>query len=252
VRVLGIDLAAQPEGTGVALLEVVGERPLLRAVRDRASDDLLVELVGTVDIVGVDAPLGWPVSFVAAVSAHERLEPWLGKVDRSELCFRRTDEYVRACTGRWPLSVSADKLGIVAMRCALLQERFTGEVWKGQRPPRNGAGRLVETYPAGALHVWGLPRAGYKGNQDGARAVRAVIVDHLQRLADLGDVAEAAIASDDTLDAAVCALVAWLAASGGTVTPDCDAERLAAVEGWIHLPSRRGGVGVGGAGRAAN
>jgi hypothetical protein len=63
-------------------------------------------------------------------------------------------------------------------------------------------------------------------------------VDGLKRLADLGDVAEASVANDDTLDAVVSALVAWLAASGGTVAPDSDeAERLAAVEGWIHLPS---------------
>jgi transcription elongation GreA/GreB family factor/alkylated DNA nucleotide flippase Atl1 len=63
-------------------------------------------------------------------------------------------------------------------------------------------------------------------------------VDGLKRLADLGDVAATAVANDDTLDAVVSALVAWLAASGRTVTPDSDeAERLAAVEGWIHLPS---------------
>jgi predicted nuclease with RNAse H fold len=139
VRVLGIDLAAQPERTGVVLLRVVGDRPLLQPVRDRPTDDVLVELATTVDIVGVDAPLGWPVNFVAAISAHERLEPWLGRVDRSEFCFRRTDEHVKARTGRWPLSVSADKLGIVAMRCALLQERFAAEAWGGQRPGRNGS-----------------------------------------------------------------------------------------------------------------
>jgi predicted nuclease with RNAse H fold len=237
VKVLGIDLAAQPERTGVVVLEVVADRPALLPVRDRASDDALVELAATVDFVGVDAPLGWPVNFVAAISAHERLEPWLGKVDRSELCFRRTDEHVRERTGRWPLSVSADKLGIVAMRCALLQERFAAEAWGGQRQPRNGSGRLVETYPAGALHVWGLPRDGYKGGEERARAVRTVIVDGLQALADLGELREAAIVSDDTLDAVVSALAAWMAASGRTIAPEGEeTARLAAVEGWIHLP----------------
>lgn len=237
MKVLGIDLAAQPERTGVVVLEVVADRPSLQPVRDRASDDVLVELAATVDAVGVDAPLGWPVNFVAAISAHERLKPWLGKVDRSELCFRRTDEHVKVRTGRWPLSVSADKLGIVAMRCALLQERFAAEAWGGQRQPRNGRGRLVETYPAGALHIWGLPRGGYKGTEERQQAVRAVIVDGLQGLADLGELAEASIASDDTLDAVVSALIAWMAASGRTVAPESEeAERLAAVEGWIHLP----------------
>jgi hypothetical protein len=144
---------------------------------------------------------------------------------------------VKARTGRWPLSVSADKLGVVAMRCALLQERFATEAWEGQRQPRNGRGRLVEAYPAGALHLWGLPRSGYKGNDEQPRAVRAVIVNALRKLMDPGEVEEASIGSDDTLDAVVAALVAWMAASGRTFAPDSkDAESFATVEGWIHLP----------------
>lgn len=234
---LGIDLAAQPERTGLVVLEADGDRPSLHPAPGRATDDVLVELARTVDVVGVDAPLGWPVDFVAAVSAHERLEPWLGTVDRSSLCFRCTDEHVRARTGRWPLSVSADKLGVVAMRCALLQERFAAEAWEGTRQPRNGGGRLVETYPAGALHLWGLPRNGYKGNEERPRAVRAVIVNALREFVDLGKLEQASIVSDDTLDAVVCALVAWMAASGRTFAPeDEDVQNLAAVEGWIHLP----------------
>ena len=101
---LGVDLAAQPERNGVVMLETAGDRPSLHPVCDRATDDVLVELARTVDVVGIDAPLGWPVEFVAAVSAHERLEPWLGTVDRSGLCFRLTDAYVRARTGRGRLS----------------------------------------------------------------------------------------------------------------------------------------------------
>ena len=237
MRVLGIDLAAQPERTGIAVLEVLGGRPCVVPVRDRACDDTLVKLAATADVVGIDAPLGWPVNFVAAISAHERLKPWLGKVDRSELCFRRTDEHVKERTGRWPLSVSTDKLGIVAMRCALLQERFAAEVWEGQRQPRDGSGRLVETYPAGALRVWGLPRTGYKGKDEGPRSVRAAIVEGLHGFVDLGELREQSIASDDTLDAVVSALIAWMAASGRTVAPDSEEDgRLAAVEGWIHLP----------------
>lgn len=238
VRVLGIDLAAQPERTGVALLEAADDTcASLLPVHDLPSDNVLVELAATVAVVGVDAPLGWPVNFVAAVSAHERLEPWLGKVDRAELCFRETDRHVKTQTGRWPLSVSTDKLGVVAMRCALLQERFAAEAWGGHRQPRDGTGRLVETYPAGALGVWGLPRTGYKRHTEEARAVRAAIVAGLQRFAQLGDLAEASIADDNTLDAVISALVAWMAATGRTIRPDNDeVDQLASVEGWIHLP----------------
>jgi hypothetical protein len=158
MNVLGIDLAAQPVDTGVVMLEVPPTGlPTVTTIGGKYSDDVLVRLVADVDYVGVDAPLGWPVTFVSAVSAHDRLDTWLGKVDRSELCFRRTDHRVRSLTGRWPLSVSADKLGVVAMRCAFLQERFAREAWGGLRQPRDGSGRLVETYPAATLQLLGLP-----------------------------------------------------------------------------------------------
>jgi hypothetical protein len=64
-----------------------------------------------------------------------------------------------------------------------------------------------------------------------------VIVNGLWELVDLGELEEASIASDDTLEAVVSAVVPWMAASGRTVAPDSEAdESLAAVEGWIHLP----------------
>ena len=50
------------------------------------------------------------------------------------------------------------------------------------------------------------------------------------------------MASDDALDAVLCALIARAAALGLTVPPpDQDRERARA-EGWIHLP-RRGSLG---------
>lgn len=88
-------------------------------------------------------------------------------MDRTELSYRRTDCVVKARTGSWPLSVSADKLGIVAMRCAVLQERFAIEAWSGERQPRDGSGRLIESYPAAMLKILGLPFRSYKGDSPG-------------------------------------------------------------------------------------
>ena len=80
-------------------------------------DDTLVDAVRTVDLVGVDSPLGWPVAFVDAVEAHDSLRSWPGGVDRSTLTHRDTDRAIREHGIRAALSVSADKLGSVAMRC---------------------------------------------------------------------------------------------------------------------------------------
>jgi predicted nuclease with RNAse H fold len=237
MKVLGIDLAAQAGNTGAVMLDIrAGDRPQVMQIRERLNDDVLVRLAGKADLVGIDAPLGWPVSFVAAVSAHERREPWLGEVDRTELCFRRTDHAVRDRTGSWPLSVSADKLGIVAMRCALLQERFAREVWAGERQPRHGSGRLVETYPAATLQVLGLPFRSYKGDGEGRAELRRKIVEGLAPLVDIDDVRAACLADDNVLDAVVAAYVTWLDHERLTVCPSGEDHRFALVEGWIHLP----------------
>jgi hypothetical protein len=240
MRVLGVDLGAQAERTGVAILEAEpGQLPKARLVPGKATDDFLIARALEVDIIGIDAPLGWPVDFVAAISAHERLEPWLGMVDRSELCYRATDHQVRMVTNKWPLSVSADKLGIVAMRCALLQERMTAEVWQGERQPRDGTGCLVEVYPASALRVWGLQSEGYKGAGTEKTAVRVAIVQGLREVLDLDQVTDQCIASDDSLDAVISALVALRSKQRRTILPSTEENtRLAKVEGWIHMPVR--------------
>ena len=162
MRILGIDLAAQPRNTGVVVLDP-GESGRWRAdlPPEVATDEHLVELGGHVDLIGVDAPLGWPIAFVQAVRAHEDREPWPGTKDRRSLTHRHTDNVVRDHGRGQPMSASADLLGHVAMRCALLQ-RDWAERWGGAAP-RDGSGRLVEVYPAAALRAWHLPERGYKG-----------------------------------------------------------------------------------------
>ncbi len=243
MRVLGIDLAAQPASTGVVSIEPVGTDRWRAAVAlVEADDDALVDLAPGFDIVGVDAPLGWPEPFVEAVSAHLRHDPWPGSADRRPLTHRRTDDVVVEMGWGRPMSASADRLGSVAMRAALLQREWAVQ-W-GAPAPRDGTGRLAEVYPAAALRVWDVPAKGYKasGSRAGAaREVRSGIVAELSRRCgdwlDLEQVSAEAVASDHVLDALLCALVGVAVHTGSTLAPRTDDERRAALgEGWIHVP----------------
>lgn len=242
IRAVGIDLAAQASNTGVCLvLPAADFRWTVTELHGRGDDNGLVDVARIVDVVGVDAPLGWPMAFVAAVSAHSELSAWPGTVDRSRLTHRETDRRVKELCGVSALSVSADKIGVVAMRCALLQRRWADEVW-GRTEPRDGSGALVETYPAAALRRWGIDTKGYKGGA-GDKAIagckaRTSIIQQLAEATkswlDLDAIAVRCVESDHVLDAVTSALVAIATKSGQTEAPiDRDA---ALVEGWIRLP----------------
>ena len=245
IRVLGIDLAAQPDKTGAVFIEPSrAGRWKARELDGPATDDRLVDAVRSVDVVGVDAPLGWPTAFVAALAAHASMRAWPGEVDRSALTHRETDRRVRELTGQSPLSVSADKLGVTAMRCALLQRRWAAEIWR--RPaPRDGSGPLVEAYPAAALRAWGIDIIGYKGSSGdkahSGRRARSTIVAAVGaatgRWLDLAVIEDRCEASDHVLDGLVSALVAIACRSSMTETPI--GHNVALTEGWIHIPTNR-------------
>lgn len=237
--VVGIDLAAQPARTGVVVLERVRGGGWCAAPVADGSDEELARLASVSDLVGVDAPLGWPAEFVEAVGAHQRFDEWPGGADRSVLTHRETDRVVAANGWGRPLSASADKLGHVAMRCALLQREWARE-W-GRPAPRDGSGRVVEVYPAAALRSWDIESAGYKGKGDSAgqarRRVLAQIRDATASWLNLDSVAEACCNSHDVLDALVSSLVALSAGCGLTLLPEGEKQRvLARIEGWIHVP----------------
>ena len=223
---MGIDLAAAPANTAVAVVDwtTLVVEPALVGV----SDGGLVEAVLRADRVGIDCPIGWPVEFVRAVSAHERREPWPGRdePDRADytrrLRFRRTDLEVQQRTGRWPLSVSTDRLGVTATRCAWLLDR--AETLLGEPVDRTGAGRFAEVYPALSRRVWGLSAT---RDLDEVRA-------RLPRLSfvDTADYAR----NEHAFDALIAALVSRAVALGLTHAPKPDDADLAAVEGWIRLP----------------
>lgn len=225
------------------MVEPVGDYRWRAAELDGpVNDDRLVLAAQHADVIGVDSPLGWPAAFVNAVAGHYAFQPWSGPSERATLTHRDTDRAVRALGMGTPLSVSADKLGSVAMRCALLQQRWGEEVWT-QPAPRDGSGPLLETYPAAAFKAWRIPCDGYKKRSDpaGSESVREQVVDAIESAVrewlDLELVRTRCVASDHVLDALVCALVAIAAKVGATYLPSNDQCQAALIEGWIHVPS---------------
>jgi predicted RNase H-like nuclease len=197
MRSLGIDLAAEPPNTAACEITWTAQRAHARLYADRLDDGRLLTLIETADKVGIDCPFGWPLPGRGQ----------LGSSHRQSLRYRLTDKVVHQQVGIWPLSVSTDRIGVTAMRCAALLDALAAA---GHPVDRAGGGRVVEVYPAAALKHWGLPHQGYK-KQEGA-IVRAQALDRLRAKLPMlildGDALDRCQRSDDAFDALICALVA--------------------------------------------
>ena len=105
----------------------------------------------------------------------------------------------------------------------------------GRPARRNGYDRIIEVYPAAALHEWRYLSDHYKGTR--GAAARARIVQKLgAAIPGLDAVTEECAASDHLLDAVVAALVArayQIRRSTGRTPAQAT---LAPAEGWIWLP----------------
>ena len=238
MRTIGVDLAAGVPGT--ALAEIVWSAGGARLARLEVGvdDAAIVASVGGDGWLGLDCPLGWPDAFVDFVQAHHGgTEPDLGEVDggaewRRGLVYRRTDIVVRERIGRWPLSVSTDRLGVTALRGAGLLRRLSAS---GFPVDRAGEGRLFEVYPGGALRIWGFDTTKYR--VDATR--RATLLATLQLRApwfDIGGFGAVAVASADAFDAVIAAFATRAAATGRSGRPGAADLEVARREGWVALP----------------
>lgn len=232
-RTLGIDLASAAARTGVALVEWSGEGGRLLRLDQPASDDRITELAAGCEVIAIDAPLGWPVAFTDALIAHRDGRPW-PTTDPRELRLRRTDRLLGE-QHIWPLSVSTDRIGIVAFRAARLLPRLG----KGSAPARDGSDGVIEVYPAAALKTWAQGHRGYKlaliDHADRRRRITAWLETTFTLGIGEAD-AQSLIASSDLLDALICAVLAHEYLAGRTeAVPEAD-RASAAEEGWIHLP----------------
>lgn len=230
--VLGIDCAAQPENTGLALAEVGDEVRVLQVHAGRRREDIgdvaarLIEGRAPL-LVAIDAPLGWPAPLGPALATH-RAGDLLAPAP-NELFRRATDDCVAARIGKRPLDVGGDRIARAAHAAlrilAGLRERSGLDL---RVVTRRGEGQVLEVYPAATLHVRGIRSTGYKG--PGASAERMEI------LAGLGldlpaEAHEGALASDHLLDAILCCVAARDYLQGPVLEPED--ESRAAVEGWI-------------------
>ncbi|MCX5045244.1 DUF429 domain-containing protein [Aldersonia sp. NBC_00410] len=227
---IGVDLAAEPARTALAVLEWRPNGALVTNVRLGVSDAAITDAAKGAGRIGIDSPFGWPDAFVEFVAAHHEGHPPTVELQTREqrrpLTKRRTDLVVAQRTGIMPLSVSADLIAHVALRCAGLLARLD--------VVDRVDGRAVEVYPAAALKVWRLPFRG-KSTTTGLTAM----IDGLRAAApwlDLGAFREQVSTQHDAFDAVVAALLARAVAIGATYLPD-EAERAVAVrEGWVHVP----------------
>ncbi|MBX9471084.1 DUF429 domain-containing protein [Microcella sp.] len=262
-RVAGVDLAAEAAGTALAVLSASGGALALESLQLGVDDETIVRATREVELIGIDCALGWPRDFVDFVSRHSGAVETAAAVGgvqpagptaalagandpaalpatgdlawRRRLAYRETDRVVTERTGARPLSVATDRLGMTALRCAVLLQRLAAD---GRVANRSGAhpSAVVEVYPAMALRVWGLTAAGYKQSTDARRALIADLEQSAPWL-ELGEHRTRMTTSADALDAVLAALVALAHVRGASIPPDPHQRALAEVEGWIAIPT---------------
>lgn len=232
----GVDLASQNPKTAVCLLTWAEGRASVDQLTLGANDEAILELIAASDKVGLDVPLGWPIAFAQAVGAAID-GPWPATyrhADNSAYRLRRTDLWLwRALKSSPPLSVSADRIALPAMRAAALLSR------QDSIAPRDGSGSVVEVYPAAALRRWGFASRRYKGGEN-LVARTTLVADFLRETRDwlaLSSTHEQlCVASDDAFDALICALVARAAATQRVEAIPPEDRASALREGWIAVP----------------
>jgi predicted nuclease with RNAse H fold len=234
MRTLGIDLASQPANTAGCLIRWDTSQARVEHLEIGLDDGTVAHLAEGCVKVGNDAPFGWPEPFVGFLQAHATnaldAATWTSaRLDAFR--FRRTDVVVQETTGLWPLSVSSDRIAITAMRCAGLLAMLDAS-------NRSGGGQVVEVYPAAALKRWGFDSRGYKGSRN--LTVLARLIDKLQCrcswLVLTEEQTSLCTRSDHAFDALVSALVARAAMRNLTLPIPPELHRLAAIEGWVHIP----------------
>ena len=237
MRTLGIDLATEPKETAACWITWRDGTGLVDELIKRSlTDDVVVELCTEADRVAIDSPFGWPDAFVEAIVGWQNDCDWPGP-QREPLRLRETDREVHR-GGQNPLSVSSDKIGATAMRCAHILHQFS-RLARGTQVDRVN-GHIIEAYPAAALRAWQFDCTRYKGKKRENVLRRHALVAQLASVnwIQLPDsVRLDCELSDHCLDALVCALVARAVAVGLTAHPAPAQAGAATREGWIHVPN---------------
>ena len=238
-RYAGVDLAADPARTGIAVIREEPGRVVVERVDLGATDDDVLAVVRDAHRAGIDVPFGWPSPFVdyicAQATGQVTAPPSTDPAWRRSMAQRTTDLHVRSRTGLIPLSVSTDRIAYPALRWAALESRLLDA---GLDVPRDGSGRACEVYPAAALARWGLPHRGYKGSKNAIHRHNLVtrLVKHLPWFEWSGHESMCR-ADDNVLDAVVAALVAREVDLGSCEPSPPELASVVAREGWVWLPT---------------
>ncbi|TDS84624.1 DUF429 domain-containing protein [Nesterenkonia aurantiaca] len=238
MRTAGVDLAAESKGTALATIEWGSGGARLVQLSLDVEDAEITEAAAGITRIGIDCAFGWPDEFVSFIADHANLAAQQrpdGRMQwRRTLAYRETDRWIREKIGRWPLSVSTDRIGLTAMRCAGLLGRLAASGLLVDRSGRTGV--VVEVYPGATLRTWEWEVRGYRADPQ----VRRALVQRMQRDAPwlaLGPHAQLMVESTDAFDAVVAALAARAAALGRYDPPPAEHQARAEREGWIVLPS---------------
>jgi predicted nuclease with RNAse H fold len=234
----GIDLAAEPKATALALIEWSNGQAELQGLFLGVDDQQLVKLTKGANKIGIDCAFGWPVEFFEFLTQHmnpnQKPKGIDGAMDwRRTLSHRETDREVRKLTGRWPLSVSTDRLGLTAMRNAGLLARYQEA---GVNVDRSGEGEVCEVYPGATLRLWCFDTSGYRTSIQ----AREALLEQLKTGApwlDLAGFEEQMLSSTDCFDAVIAALAARAVALSAYSKPTNQQRAKAKIEGWICLPT---------------
>ncbi len=237
----GLDLASQSPGTALCAVDWNTSPAQVIRFETDVDDDAIASVMGTIDKIGVDVPLGWPIAFAEAVFEQSASRAWPAQYRHGEnrgYRYRQTDLWVHGELGFYPLSVSTDRISLPAMRFAALRSRLAipGSL--------DGSGLIVEAYPAAALFRWEFPHRRYKTKVN--RETRDALVERLVRDSTIWlhldrGARQLCQESDDALDSLICALMARASAvqPHRLVDEIPEPERDAAArEGWIALPKR--------------
>jgi len=233
--IAGLALAAEPKATALSIIDWSGKTARLVQLDLNIDDKLIVDSTREAEKLGIDCALGWPIEFVEFLNryAQNSFSQIAGDMSwRRRMAYRETDRAVRELTGRWPLSVSTDRLGLTAMRCAGLLSKLAED---GVEIDRTGAGKVVEIYPGASLRLWGFDTSGYRASA----AARAALIEQICEASpwfEPGDFAELMIDSCDAFDAVIANFAARSAQLGLSTEPPTETTKRAISEGWIALP----------------
>jgi Protein of unknown function (DUF429) len=244
MHTLGVDLAASVDRSAMVVVEWHPEGARVESCLRGVDDEVIVEALGRADGAGVNAPFGWPVEMVGALTGYAKEAVWSAP-SREDFRYRRTDVHVHDVVreqcelGLWPMSVAAERTAMRAFRLAGIRELHAEAA--GSRFARDGSDGIVEVSPMASLTLWGLEGQGFRsGRREERRDACERLLGAIRARAlylEIPDPVRVDMAADpDRLDALVAALVARAALEGMTLESPEEEKARAMAEGWIHLP----------------